>query len=152
VTAEHPTTQSLWKDGSIMFGQARTKYGGSVQCMMNEVKTMSLEEQLPLVSLFVLHWLLPLSSISFDESQVVLKYALLSYIIMHSLFHFTSQWATARASSWLDAVSTAPRRSLGFICSDRCHCSSEMSLHESIHVSHLAFVPMLFSLWMHTGL
>ena len=103
VTAEHPTTQSLWKDGSIMFGQARTKYGGSVQCMMNEVKAMSLEEQLPLVSLFVLHWLLPLSSISFDESQVVLKYALLSYIIMHSLFHFTSQWpqlAQAADRSW----------------------------------------------------
>lgn len=139
-----------------MFGQVRTKYGGSMQCMMNEVKAMSLEEQLPLVSLFVLHWLLPLTYISFDEAQLVLKYSLLSYIIMHSLFHFTSQLqqhtrpAVTCAVAQLRLIAHFFSRVLGR-WSLIVVCWSEMSLHESIHVSHLAFVPMLFSLWMHTG-
>jgi hypothetical protein len=81
----------VWQDGTVAFEKVRSKYSRSVQCMLREVKAMSLEEQVPLVTLFVLHWLLPLTYVSFDEARTVLKYALFSYIIMHALFHFSRQ-------------------------------------------------------------
>lgn len=65
-----------------------SRYVASLHCMWSVLAGLPLEKQLPTIASVVLHGVVPLLYVQFEEARSVLGWALMSYAIMHALFHF----------------------------------------------------------------
>jgi hypothetical protein len=59
--------------------------------MYSSFLKLPLEMQVPFVALMVLHWIIPLRYFAFEEARLVLRWAFMSYLLMHNLMHFSGQ-------------------------------------------------------------